>query len=123
MSPFVCRVLENRSSNASVFFHRQLWVCIKVNIYFVCLTLMYLIVYISITAVNFIDLCEFVSDWQLLGNILSWHGILSNQMMRSLSLDGLLNRYIILGLCNSGLNKETIQKCQSVRISCLYPVV
>nr|XP_022293371.1 PAX3- and PAX7-binding protein 1-like isoform X2 [Crassostrea virginica] len=72
-------VLENRSSNASVFFHRQLWVCIK-----------------------------------LLGNILSWHGILSNQMLRSLSLDGLLNRYIILGLCNSGLNKETIQKCQSI---------
>lgn len=72
-------VLENRSSNASVFFHRQLWVCIK-----------------------------------LLGNILSWHGILSNQMLRSLSLDGLLNRYIILGLCNSGVNKETIQKCQSI---------
>lgn len=35
-------------------------------------------------------------------------------MLRSLSLDGLLNRYIILGLCNSGVNKETIQKCQSV---------
>ncbi|XP_062609801.1 PAX3- and PAX7-binding protein 1-like [Saccostrea cucullata] len=72
-------VLENRSSNSSVFFHRQLWVCIK-----------------------------------LLGNILSWHGILSNQMLLSLSLDGLLNRYIILGLCNSGVNKETIQKCQSI---------
>ncbi|XP_056016602.1 PAX3- and PAX7-binding protein 1-like isoform X2 [Ostrea edulis] len=72
-------VIDNRSTNASVFFHRQLWVCIK-----------------------------------LLGNILSWHGILSNQMLRSLSLDGLLNRYIILGLCNSGVNKETIQKCQSI---------
>lgn len=43
-------------------------------------------------------------------------------MLRSLSLDGLLNRYIILGLCNSGVNKETIQKCQSVsgRSSILY---
>lgn len=43
-------------------------------------------------------------------------------MLRSLSLDGLLNRYIILGLCNSGVNKETIQKCQSVsgRSSVLY---
>ncbi|CAG2185425.1 GCFC [Mytilus edulis] len=51
---------------------------------------------------------------KLLGNILSWHGILSSKVLHSLALDGLLNRYIILGLCNSPIGQETIQKCQSI---------
>lgn len=71
--------IENRSSGASVFFHRQSWTCIK-----------------------------------LLGSIMSWHGIISTSILQNLALDGLLNRYIILGLCNSVLNQETIQKCHSI---------
>ncbi|XP_033739538.1 PAX3- and PAX7-binding protein 1-like [Pecten maximus] len=71
--------IENRSSGAAVFFHRQSWTCIK-----------------------------------LLGSIMSWHGIISTSILQNLALDGLLNRYIILGLCNSVLNQETIQKCHSI---------
>ena len=51
---------------------------------------------------------------KLLGNVLSWYGILSSKVLHSLALDGLLNRYIILGLCNSPIGQETIQKCQSI---------
>ncbi|ESO92141.1 hypothetical protein LOTGIDRAFT_190915 [Lottia gigantea] len=72
-------VLENRSSGPAVFFHRQLWTCIK-----------------------------------LLGNILSWQGILSSHVLQQLSLDGLLNRYIVLGLNTSCLTKEALEKCQAI---------
>lgn len=72
-------VVENRTSGSAVFFHRQLWTCIK-----------------------------------LLGNILSWQDILSVKVLQGLAVDGLLNRYIILGLCNSPTNTETLQKCQAI---------
>ncbi|XP_021344740.1 PAX3- and PAX7-binding protein 1-like [Mizuhopecten yessoensis] len=52
--------------------------------------------------------------FQLLGSIMSWHAIISTSILQNLALDGLLNRYVILGLCNSVLNQETIQKCHSV---------
>ena len=51
---------------------------------------------------------------QLLGNFLSWHGILSTAVLQNLALDGLLNRYIIFSLHNSFINKEALSKCQTV---------
>lgn len=51
---------------------------------------------------------------KLLGSIMSWHGIISTSILQNLALDGLLNRYVILGLCNSVVNQETIQKCHSI---------
>ena len=52
--------------------------------------------------------------FQLLGNILSWHGILSDRVLRELALDGLLNRYVMLALINSPPGKESIEKCNVV---------
>ncbi|KAK3577424.1 hypothetical protein CHS0354_032273 [Potamilus streckersoni] len=51
---------------------------------------------------------------KLLGNILSWHGILANKVLQGLGLDGILNRYIILGLHSTPFNTETLQKCQAI---------
>lgn len=48
---------------------------------------------------------------KLLGNILSWHRILATKMLHTLALEGLLNRYILLGLQTSPLNNEALQKC------------
>ena len=52
--------------------------------------------------------------FQLLGNILAWHGILSDRVLRELALDGLLNRYVMLALMNSPPGMETVQKCAVV---------
>lgn len=51
---------------------------------------------------------------KLLGNFLSWHGIVSTKVLQGLSLDGLLNRYILLGLQTAPFNQETMQKCQTI---------
>ena len=56
--------------------------------------------------------CVFV---QLLANILSWHGILGDELLRRLALDGLLNRYIVLGLANSHVDHLAMEKCRAVR--------
>ena len=54
--------------------------------------------------------------WQLLGNILSWHGLVGTQLLQRLALDGLLNRYIVLGLANSHVNRHSMEKCQAVSL-------
>ncbi|XP_041351810.1 PAX3- and PAX7-binding protein 1-like [Gigantopelta aegis] len=51
---------------------------------------------------------------KLLGNFLSWHGIVSTSVLQNLALDGLLNRYIIFSLHNSFINKEALSKCQTI---------
>ena len=53
---------------------------------------------------------------QLLGNILSWHGLVGTQLLQRLALDGLLNRYIVLGLANSHVNRHSMEKCQAVSV-------
>ena len=53
---------------------------------------------------------------QLLGNIFSWHGLLSDKTLMELGLDSLLNRYMVLSLLNSPLSNDTIYKCQQVCI-------
>lgn len=52
--------------------------------------------------------------FQLLGNILTWNGILSSKTVKSLGLDGLLNRYIMMALFNSPINDDTMLKIQVV---------
>ncbi|CAE1251047.1 GCFC [Acanthosepion pharaonis] len=54
---------------------------------------------------------------KLLGNILSWHRILATKMLHTLALEGLLNRYILLGLQTSPLNNEALQKCSLIASS------
>ncbi|XP_025097837.1 PAX3- and PAX7-binding protein 1-like isoform X2 [Pomacea canaliculata] len=51
---------------------------------------------------------------KLLGSILSWHGLLGMKMLQQLALDGLLNRYIVLGLANSHVNRHAMDKCQAI---------
>ncbi|CAI9738582.1 PAX3- and PAX7-binding protein 1 [Octopus vulgaris] len=51
---------------------------------------------------------------KLLGNILSWYRVLATKMLHSLALEGLLNRYILLGLQTSPLNAEVLQKCSAI---------
>uniref|UniRef100_A0A452GUK7 GCF C-terminal domain-containing protein n=1 Tax=Gopherus agassizii TaxID=38772 RepID=A0A452GUK7_9SAUR len=44
---------------------------------------------------------QFWSSVKLLGNFLQWYGILSNKTLQELSIDGLLNRYILMAFQNS----------------------
>lgn len=37
-------------------------------------------------------------------------------MLQQLALDGLLNRYIVLGLANSHVNRHAMDKCQAVSL-------
>ncbi|KAK6486693.1 PAX3- and PAX7-binding protein 1-like [Huso huso] len=57
---------------------------------------------------------QFWSSIKLLGNILQWHGILSNTCLRELAVDSLLNRYILSALQNSDPGEDSITKSQSV---------
>ncbi|XP_060090304.1 PAX3- and PAX7-binding protein 1 [Heteronotia binoei] len=60
---------------------------------------------------------QFWSSVKLLGNFLQWHGILSNKTLQELSIDGLLNRYILMAFQNSECGEDSIKKAQHV-ISC-----
>ncbi|KAL5009833.1 hypothetical protein ScPMuIL_012138 [Solemya velum] len=51
---------------------------------------------------------------KLLGNIMSWVGIISDDILQRLAFDGLLNRYIILGLQTSGFSPIELLKCQAI---------
>lgn len=53
---------------------------------------------------------------QLLGNVLSWHGLVDQQVLIEIAVDGLLNRYILLSLQNSEVDEESLAKCQRVRV-------
>ncbi|XP_036204101.1 PAX3- and PAX7-binding protein 1 isoform X4 [Myotis myotis] len=54
---------------------------------------------------------------ELLGNFLQWYGIFSNKTLQELSIDGLLNRYILMAFQNSEYGDDSIKKAQNV-ISC-----
>ncbi|KAF2978698.1 hypothetical protein EK904_010876 [Melospiza melodia maxima] len=60
---------------------------------------------------------QFWSSVKLLGNFLQWYGILSNRTLQELSIDGLLNRYILMAFQNSEYGEDSIKKAQSV-IAC-----
>jgi GC-rich sequence DNA-binding factor len=55
--------------------------------------------------------------WQcvkLLDNALKWHGIIADKPLQELAFDGLLNRYIVLGLQNSPVNHNSVYASQVV---------
>ncbi|XP_066555966.1 PAX3- and PAX7-binding protein 1 [Amia ocellicauda] len=60
---------------------------------------------------------QFWSCVKLLGNILQWHGILSNTSLKELAVDSIVNRYILSALQNTEPGEDSIEKSQSV-ISC-----
>ncbi|XP_078416306.1 PAX3- and PAX7-binding protein 1 isoform X1 [Cetorhinus maximus] len=61
---------------------------------------------------------QFWSALKLLDNILQWTGIISNRVLQELTVDSLLNRYILLALQNSDPGDDSLKKCQSL-ITCL----
>ena len=54
--------------------------------------------------------------------MLSWHQLVSPSVLQKLSLSGLLNRYIVIGLASSHINREALHKCQAVSIKIL-PII
>ncbi|XP_018611070.2 PAX3- and PAX7-binding protein 1 [Scleropages formosus] len=57
---------------------------------------------------------QFWSCVKLLGNILQWHGILSDATLRELAVDSTLNRYILSALQNTEPGEDSIEKSCSV---------
>jgi hypothetical protein len=53
---------------------------------------------------------------KLLSNIIEWNGILSVKIVQELSLDSLLNRYIITALQYMDLSMETVTKIEYVSL-------
>ncbi|XP_071491063.1 PAX3- and PAX7-binding protein 1-like [Diadema antillarum] len=55
---------------------------------------------------------QFWSCLKLLGNLLSWHGLVVKEQLLELAIDGLLNRYLLLSLNNSDVDESSIAKCE-----------
>lgn len=56
---------------------------------------------------------------KLYKNILRFSGLLSDSKLRSLALDSLLNRYIMLGFQCSGTD-NSLRRIKAVSVYCLY---
>ncbi|ELU08053.1 hypothetical protein CAPTEDRAFT_227729 [Capitella teleta] len=57
---------------------------------------------------------QFWSAVKLFRVIVLWEDILSTSALQELALDGLLNRYLVLGLYNSPVDNDVVPKCQAV---------
>ncbi|XP_040204439.1 intron Large complex component GCFC2 [Rana temporaria] len=61
---------------------------------------------------------QFWSAVKLLGNVTRWDGFLEEETLQELSLDKLLNRYLLLVLLNTEPNSDAVTKCSKV-VECL----
>ncbi|KAM4042614.1 intron Large complex component GCFC2 [Anomaloglossus baeobatrachus] len=61
---------------------------------------------------------QFWSAVKLFGNILQWDGFLQEEILQELSLDKLLNRYLLLVLLNAEPSAELVNKCHKI-VECL----
>ncbi|XP_041462279.1 PAX3- and PAX7-binding protein 1-like isoform X1 [Lytechinus variegatus] len=64
---------------------------------------------------------QFWSCLKLLGNLLSWHGLVAKEQLLELAIDGLLNRYLLLSLNNSDIDETSIAKCDRIVSSLPVP--
>nr|XP_054753883.1 mitogen-activated protein kinase kinase kinase 15-like [Lytechinus pictus] len=64
---------------------------------------------------------QFWSCLKLLGNLLSWHGLVAKEQLLELAIDGLLNRYLLLSLNNSDIDESSIAKCDRIVSSLPVP--
>uniref|UniRef100_A0A8C6X734 PAX3 and PAX7 binding protein 1 n=1 Tax=Naja naja TaxID=35670 RepID=A0A8C6X734_NAJNA len=55
--------------------------------------------------------------WSSVKLLMQWYGIFSNKTLQELSIDGLLNRYILMAFQNSEYGDDSIKKAQNV-INC-----
>ncbi|ESO13113.1 hypothetical protein HELRODRAFT_93667 [Helobdella robusta] len=77
-------VLENKTSESTMFFNRQVYSCLK-----------------------------------LMKSIVLWQNVISDQQLQSLTLDKILNRYLMIAMSSAPANIELISLCQ--KISQLIP--
>ncbi|KAI4896143.1 hypothetical protein NFI96_020014 [Prochilodus magdalenae] len=63
---------------------------------------------------------QFWSCVKLLGNILLWDGVLSQNTLMELAIDSTLNRYILSALQMADVGEDSVEKCQQV-VEC-FPV-
>ncbi|CAI9548392.1 unnamed protein product, partial [Staurois parvus] len=61
---------------------------------------------------------QFWSAVKLLGNVTCWDGFLEEGTLQELSLDKLLNRYLLLVLLNAEPNSDAVTKCSKI-VECL----
>ena len=59
---------------------------------------------------------QFWQCYKLLSNMLLWHGIISQAALIEMSLDALLNRYLMLALQNSPLTDDTLRRAHMVSL-------
>ncbi|XP_033099376.1 PAX3- and PAX7-binding protein 1-like [Anneissia japonica] len=69
-------------------------------------------------AYNFLQR-QFWSCVKLLGNMLNWQGIIAQDTLLDVAVDGLLNRYLLLSLQNSDINEDSVNKC--LQITSTFP--
>lgn len=92
--------MEQKTSQASMFFHRQFWSCVKVNLF---------------GLKNYQYQSIFKSKLKkLFTNVFKWRGALSDSIIKELSIDSLLNRYLMFALQSMDLNMTTILKIEYV---------
>ena len=56
---------------------------------------------------------------QLLSNITRWEGLLPSASIQQLSVDGLVNRYLLLSLQNCPIDNYTVEKTKFVSGRCV----
>ncbi|KAM5165084.1 intron Large complex component GCFC2 [Mantella aurantiaca] len=57
---------------------------------------------------------QFWSAVKLLGNVTHWDGFLDEETLQELTLDKLLNRYLLLVLLNAEPNRDMVTKCNKI---------
>ena len=91
------------------------------NLQYRCNSLFLLLRYIYKLTVLTVTICGVCMNYMyfifISGNVLSWDGLVADSTIRELALDGLLNRYLILGLMNSAQGVPAIAKCQAIAAS------
>ncbi|KAG8136565.1 hypothetical protein E2320_005134 [Naja naja] len=110
-------VLENKNSGPYLFFQRQFWSSVKHS------HSKYTKYNQKVTVNHFYkveDICNYWYIMNFLGTqqlLMQWYGIFSNKTLQELSIDGLLNRYILMAFQNSEYGDDSIKKAQNV-INC-----
>ena len=63
---------------------------------------------------------QFWQAFKLLKNVLLFDAIIGQQVLVELSLDAILNRYIMLAMQTSPLNEEALKRCTLVTLNFLF---
>ena len=81
---------------------------------------MHIILYINLATLNKVMCLSLSMGPKLLSNITCWEGLLSSASIQQLSVDGLVNRYLLLSLQNCPIDNYTVEKTKSVSVVVFY---